>query len=70
MNLPLAPYTDDEIYHEAFGQIVPPLVRAFEPDVIVTQLGIDTYHSDILGHLLISQRRVSQRRWRHLQGSP
>ena len=54
VNLPLAPYTDDEIYHEAFGQIVPPLVRAFEPDVIVTQLGIDTYHSDILGHLLIS----------------
>ena len=54
VNLPLAPYTDDEIYHEAFGEIVPPLVRAFEPDVIVTQLGIDTYHSDILGHLFIS----------------
>ena len=54
VNLPLAPYTDDEIYLDAFGQIVPPLVRAFEPDVLVTQLGIDTYHSDILGHLLIS----------------
>lgn len=54
VNLPLAPYTDDEIYHETFGEIVPPLVRAFEPDVIVTQLGIDTYHSDILGHLFIS----------------
>ena len=54
VNLPLAPYTDDEIYLDAFGQIVPPVVRAFEPDVLVTQLGIDTYHSDILGHLLIS----------------
>lgn len=54
VNLPLAPYTDDEIYHEAFAEIVPPLVQAFGPDVIVTQLGIDTYHSDILGHLLIS----------------
>ena len=54
VNLPLAPYTDDEVYHEAFGEVVPPLVRAFEPDVIVTQLGIDTYHSDILGHLYIT----------------
>ena len=54
VNLPLAPYTDDEIYLDAFGEIVPPLVRSFKPDVLVTQLGIDTYHSDILGHLLIS----------------
>ena len=54
VNLPLAPYTDDEIYHEAFDQIVPALVHSFAPDVIVTQLGIDTYHSDILGHLYIT----------------
>ena len=39
---------------KTFDQIVPPLVHAFAPDVIVTQLGIDTYHSDILGHLYIT----------------
>ncbi len=60
VNLPLAPYTDDEIYLDAFGQIVPPLVRAFEPDVIVTQLGVDTYHSDPLGHLFITTQAFTR----------
>ena len=54
VNLPLAPYTDDQVYLEAFRQVAPPLVRAFRPDVLVTQLGIDTYHSDPLGHLNIT----------------
>ena len=46
VNLPLYPYTDDEIYLEAFYEVVPPLLRAFGPEVLVTQLGIDSYHSD------------------------
>jgi acetoin utilization protein AcuC len=56
VNLPLYPYTDDEIYLWAFGEIVPPLVRAFAPDVLVTQLGIDSYHSDPLTHLQLTTR--------------
>ena len=56
VNLPLYPYTGDEIYLESFGEIVPPLLRAFAPDVLVTQLGIDSYHSDPLTHLLITTR--------------
>ncbi len=56
VNLPLYPYTDDEIYLWAFGEIVPPLVRAFGPDVLVTQLGIDSYHSDPLTHLQLTTR--------------
>ncbi len=56
VNLPLYPYTGDEIYLEAFHEVAPPLLRAFAPDVLVTQLGIDTYHSDPLTHLQITTR--------------
>ena len=56
VNLPLYPYTDDEVYLEAFHQVVPPLLRAFAPDVLVTQLGIDSYHSDPLTHLQVTTR--------------
>jgi len=54
VNLPLYPYTADDDYVEAFGQVVPPLIRAFAPDVLVTQLGIDSYHSDPLTHLQVT----------------
>jgi len=54
VNLPLYPYTSDDDYVEAFGQVVPPLIRAFAPDVLVTQLGIDSYHTDPLTHLQVT----------------
>lgn len=56
VNLPLYPYTNDELYLEAFHEVVPPLLRAFAPDVLVTQLGIDSYHNDPLTHLQITTR--------------
>ncbi len=56
VNLPLFPYTGDELYLEAFYDVVPPLLRAFAPDVLVTQLGIDSYHSDPLTHLQVTTR--------------
>lgn len=54
VNLPLYPYTYDEIYVSSFRQIVPPLVRAFSPDILVTQLGCDTHFQDPLTHLCLS----------------
>ena len=54
VNLPLFPYTGDDDYLDAFKQIVPPAIRAFAPDVLVTQLGIDSYHSDPLTHLQLT----------------
>ena len=56
VNLPLYPYTDDEIYLEIFREVAIPLVRAFAPDVLVTQLGIDSYHTDPLTHLQVTTR--------------
>jgi len=54
VNLPLYPYTGDDLYVESFKQVVLPLVRAFAPDVLVTQLGIDSYHTDPLTHLQLT----------------
>ncbi|MBI4289657.1 MAG: acetoin utilization protein AcuC, partial [Chloroflexi bacterium] len=54
VNVPLAPATDDEVYLWAFRALVPPLVRAFQPEVLVTQLGIDTHIDDPLTHLALT----------------
>lgn len=54
VNLPLFPYTGDDVYLEAFDQVVPPLLEAFAPDILATQLGADAYASDPLTHLSLS----------------
>ena len=54
VNLPLHPHTDDQVYLEAFDAVVPPLVRAFRPEVVVAQLGIDSHRTDPLTHLALS----------------
>jgi acetoin utilization protein AcuC len=54
VNLPLAPGTDDELYLWAFNEIVPPIVHAYDPDVLVTQLGVDTLSIDPLASLSLS----------------
>jgi acetoin utilization protein AcuC len=50
-NLPLPPATTDDLYLPAFDAVVPALVRAFEPEVLVSQLGCDTHYTDPLAHL-------------------
>ena len=51
INFPFPPYTGDEPYLEAFRALVPPLVRRFDPDVVVSQLGCDTHWRDPLTHM-------------------
>jgi len=51
VNIPLPPFTDDELFLYAFNEIVPPLIEKFRPDVVVTQLGVDSFYSDPLAHL-------------------
>ena len=46
-----APHTSDESYLRAFDAVVPPLIEAFKPDVLFTQLGIDTHVLDPITHL-------------------
>lgn len=60
VNVPLFPYTGDDIYLWAFGEVVIPLVKAFQPDVLVTQLGIDTHFKDPITHLRLTSRAFSR----------
>lgn len=54
VNIPLAPGTSDKVYLWAFKEVVLPLVEVFKPDLIVTQLGIDTHYTDPLTDLNIT----------------
>jgi acetoin utilization protein AcuC len=51
LNVPLLPHTDDEIFVEVFAALVPEAVDCFKPDILVTQLGVDSFHSDPLANL-------------------
>jgi acetoin utilization protein AcuC len=56
VNLPLAPSTSDDTYLWALRQVAAPLISAFRPDVLATQLGIDTHADDPLTHLALTSR--------------
>lgn len=51
VNFPLYPYCDDDNFLRGFFEVVPPLIDAFKPDVLVTQLGVDCFHNDPLATL-------------------
>lgn len=50
-NVPLPPLCHDEAFLWAFKEVAPPLIKAFRPDIIVTQLGVDSFWDDPLAHL-------------------
>jgi acetoin utilization protein AcuC len=54
VNVALPPGTNDDGWLRAFRAVVPGAVRAFAPDVLVTQCGCDTHHEDPLANLELS----------------
>lgn len=54
VNVPLAPGTDDEIYVSAFERVVPPLLEAFAPEIVIAEVGADTLISDPLTNLRLT----------------
>ena len=54
VNVALPPGTSDAGWLRAFHAVVPPLLRAFAPDVLVTQHGCDSHADDPLAHLMLS----------------
>jgi acetoin utilization protein AcuC len=54
VNVALPPDTDDDGWLCAFDAVVPSLLRAFGPDVLVTQCGCDTHHEDPLANLALT----------------
>ncbi|HET7762182.1 MAG TPA: acetoin utilization protein AcuC [Phycicoccus sp.] len=62
-NVALPPGTGDAAWLRAIDSVAPALVRAFAPQVLVTQHGCDTHLEDPLAHLAITvdaQRRAHE----------
>jgi acetoin utilization protein AcuC len=62
VNVALPAGTDDAGWLRAFDAVVPPLLRAFKPTVLVSQHGCDSHRLDPLAHLELSidAQRVAQ----------
>jgi acetoin utilization protein AcuC len=54
VNVALPAGTGDAGWLRAFHAVVPPLLRAFRPEVLVTQHGCDTHSLDPLAHLMMT----------------
>ncbi|MEI8083751.1 MAG: acetoin utilization protein AcuC [Actinomycetes bacterium] len=54
VNVPLPAGTDDDEWLRAFDAVVPDVLRAFRPQILVTQQGCDTHRNDPLAHLRLS----------------
>ncbi|MGH3852259.1 MAG: acetoin utilization protein AcuC, partial [Pseudonocardiaceae bacterium] len=68
VNVPLPPGTGDRGWLRAFHAVVPALLRAFRPEVLVTQHGADTHAEDPLANLTLSVdgQRAAHRALAHL----
>ena len=60
VNVPLPIGTYDQAYMETFDAIAPPLIAAYNPDVIVFELGADALAGDPLGHLRLTNNVYAQ----------
>ena len=54
VNLPLPPRSCDAVFADAFDRICTPFIEAFKPDILVTQLGVDTFDTDPITHLALT----------------
>ena len=56
VNVPLQPFTDDDSFLSTFEAVVPEALRAFRPDLILSQNGCDAHKLDPLTHLSATTR--------------
>lgn len=54
VNIPLEPGTRDHSWWASFERIVPAALRRFQPDLIVSQHGVDAHFLDPLSHLEVT----------------
>ena len=59
VNVPLLQHTDDALFMKAFDEVAFPLIAAYDPDVLVTQIGADTFRTDPLTQLEITTHSYS-----------
>lgn len=60
VNVPLRMNSDDEIFLFAFLELAPPLLQAFAPDVVIGVMGVDTFASDPLTHLRLTNNSYAE----------
>lgn len=65
INIPLPALAGEAPYLRAVDEVIAPAVRAFRPDVVVTQNGVDPHHADPLAHLQVTMDAFP-RLWRSL----
>lgn len=51
INVPLAAHSDDLIFEQACQRVVVPVLKAFAPDILITQMGADPLRTDPLSRL-------------------
>jgi acetoin utilization protein AcuC len=56
LNIPLPPFTDDDLYLPLFRQIVPRVVGKYKPEILLLQCGADSHANDLLAHLQITSK--------------
>ena len=54
VNVPLAAGLGDAAYYAAFDEIVEPVVRAFEPELVLVAAGFDAHRDDPLAEMAMS----------------
>ena len=60
VNVPMLPGTDDHVFWKGFTRVVPRLMEAFRPDVVVSQLGVDSFETDPLAALSLTTHGFSR----------
>lgn len=60
VNLPLPAFTGEGLWLQAFRQVAVPLVEAWAPEILVTQLGCDTHHRDPLASLALTTNAYAE----------
>jgi acetoin utilization protein AcuC len=56
VNVPFLRHADDLVFEQAFSRVVLPLLAAYRPDVLFTQVGVDGMRSDPLTRLEFTTR--------------
>ncbi len=57
-NIPMPAGAGDREYREAYGTLLPPLIKGFSPDLILVSAGYDLHESDPLASLRVSNEGI------------
>jgi acetoin utilization deacetylase AcuC-like enzyme len=55
LNVPLPAGSGDDVYGEAFQEIVEPAVRAFEPELVLVSAGFDAHERDPIAQMRVTE---------------